>query len=73
MRKLNLLFFSILFIFPLYIFSQVNSSLITFSDCIKKKANEFPKEVNFNKAQFFLFKKELGLYIGIFYETIKLK
>ena len=57
MRKLNLLFFSILFIFPLYIFSQVNSSLITFSDCIKKKANEFPKEVNFNKAQFFYLKK----------------
>jgi len=57
MRKLHFLFFLILLIFPLFIFSQVNPPLITFSDCIKKKADKFPKEVNFNKAQFFYLKK----------------
>jgi signal transduction histidine kinase len=57
MQKLNFLTFFILFHLPLVIFSQANINPITLSDCIKKKANEFPKEVNFNKAQFFYSKK----------------
>jgi len=57
MRKPNFLFFLISFVFPLFIFGQENTNHIAFSECIKKKANKFPKEVNFNKAQFFYLKK----------------
>lgn len=57
MQKFNLLVFLILFHFPLFTFSQIDISSITFTDYIKKKANEFPKEVNFYKAQFFYSKK----------------
>jgi signal transduction histidine kinase len=57
MKKLKNIFFLILFHLPLIIFPQANINSITLSDLIKKKANEFPKEVYFNKAQFFYSKK----------------
>ena len=57
MYKLSLTFYIFLFHLPLSLFSQTNPSSFPLNIFLKEKTNEFPKEINFNKAQFFYSKK----------------
>ena len=56
-KKKHTFLFSILFL-PLIAFSQQKKSLNYFEITIQKKANSLKNETNFNKAQYFFFKKE---------------
>ena len=51
--------FLLLFLFlPSIVFSQKEKKSNYFEIAIQKKANSLKNEINFNKAQYFFFKKE---------------
>jgi signal transduction histidine kinase len=57
MLKFNVLLILIISFFPFSLLSQVQSSNDLLNNTIKKKADEFNKEIYFNKAQEFFIKK----------------
>jgi signal transduction histidine kinase len=57
-QKSSLLYFSILFLFPFFLFSQVTSNIDIISKRLQKKAIEYQSETNFVKSQYFFLKKD---------------
>lgn len=57
-QKSSLLYFSILFLLPFFLFSQVTSNIDIISKRLQKKAIEYQSETNFVKSQYFFLKKD---------------
>ncbi|WP_281336494.1 tetratricopeptide repeat-containing sensor histidine kinase [Flavobacterium eburneipallidum] len=57
-QKSSLLYFSILFLFPFFLFSQITSNIDIISKRLQKKAIEYQPEANFVKSQYSFLKKD---------------